>query len=303
MGPYPATNKPPVASFTVSPSSGTLETTFTADASSSRDLEDATSRLEVRWDWDDGSGWTGWSTAKVAQHRYANPGTYTIHLEVRDTGGLTNATTRQVAVYRFLLSVGANPNSGYVPLRISFTANATGGIPPYTYSSTFGDENSSREVNPTHTCTKAGTYDVHLVVTDSLGTRTTASVSISVVTPLDATIQVDTSGGTAPLTVHFTSRTSGGTPPYSFNWDFGDGSRSTDQNPSHTYAAAKSYTVTFESEDGSGQRIMKTLQITARENASPFASPISLAGIGVGIAIAAGVGALVARRRRRHLPP
>jgi PKD repeat protein len=46
--------------------------------------------------------------------------------------------------------------------------------------------------------------------------------------------------------VQFTDATHGGMPPYTYEWNFGDGSpASTDQNPTHTYAAAATYTVTL----------------------------------------------------------
>jgi PKD repeat protein len=71
-----------------------------------------------------------------------------------------------------------------------------------------------------------------------------ASVSLA----SGVTIQVDdfsatpTSGG-APLTVNFTDATVHS--PTSWSWDFGDGSTSTLQNPSHTYVTPGNYLVTL----------------------------------------------------------
>ncbi len=99
---YPLTepsNIPPMASFTLSPSTGDVTTVFAVDASSSWDLEDSITDLEVRWDWEDDGVWdTAWSTVKIAQHQYARPGKYTIYLEVRDTYGATDRTRKQVSV-------------------------------------------------------------------------------------------------------------------------------------------------------------------------------------------------------------
>lgn len=95
----PPGNDSPVANFTVKPSSGGLSKTFTVNASTSVDMEDPTSLLAVRWDWEDDGTWdTPWSTTKTEQHQYTSPGTYNIRLQVMDTGGLTNETTRQVVV-------------------------------------------------------------------------------------------------------------------------------------------------------------------------------------------------------------
>ena len=95
----PAQGLPPTASFTVSPTSGDTTTVFNFDASGCSDAEDPVSALEVRWDWtDDGSYDTGWSTTKTASHTYSTAGTHTIRLQVRDTDGLTDSTTRTVTV-------------------------------------------------------------------------------------------------------------------------------------------------------------------------------------------------------------
>ena len=92
-------NTAPTACFTVSPDSGTTETVFQFDASCSSDKKGPASDLEVRWDWESDGTWdTPYSTTKTASHQYSTTGTKTITLEVKDTGGLTDQTTRQVQV-------------------------------------------------------------------------------------------------------------------------------------------------------------------------------------------------------------
>jgi PKD repeat protein len=92
-------NAAPTAAFTVSPTSGFTSTVFSFNASGCSDIEDPTSALEVRWDWEnDGSYDTGWSTTKTASHSFATAGTHTVRLAVQDTRGLTDATTHQVTV-------------------------------------------------------------------------------------------------------------------------------------------------------------------------------------------------------------
>jgi CSLREA domain-containing protein len=92
-------NAAPVASFTINPVSGPPGTAFTFDASSSSDQDDPTSALQVRWDWEnDGTFDTNWSTTKIKSHTFNTAATYTIRLEVKDTGGLIRAITKQVKV-------------------------------------------------------------------------------------------------------------------------------------------------------------------------------------------------------------
>jgi beta propeller repeat protein len=62
--------------------------------------------------------------------------------------------------------------------------------------------------------------------------------------------------GNAPLYVRFTDNSTG--TPTAWNWDFGDGTNSTEQNPEHTYSTAGNYTVTLTtgSADGTDTKIV-----------------------------------------------
>jgi PKD repeat protein len=55
--------------------------------------------------------------------------------------------------------------------------------------------------------------------------------------------------GYAPLSVRFTDLSKNAT---GWNWDFGDGTNSTQQNPTHTYSAAGKYSVTLTAKNAAG---------------------------------------------------
>lgn len=87
----------------------------------------------------------------------------------------------------------------------------------------------------------AGTFNyfcnVHLAsMTGKVVVRSTGPA------PLAATASAAPTSGAVPLTVAFAGTATGGTPPYTYAWSLGDGSTSSDQNPSHTYAQAGIYT-------------------------------------------------------------
>ena len=66
--------------------------------------------------------------------------------------------------------------------------------------------------------------------------------------PLNAAFTPDKTSGVFPLTVQFNDRSTGS--PTSWSWDFGDGSTSSDQSPSHIYTAAGQYNVALTISDG-----------------------------------------------------
>jgi len=105
--------------------------------------------------------------------------------------------------------------------------------------------------------------------------------------------------GAAPLTVSFTATSMMGTPPYTYEWDFGDGATSTEQNPIHTYENPGVYNVTVTSTDALGLKASSTIQIVVTEpTPTPITEPILWVLIIVIIALVIVVGALIAKRRK-----
>ena len=71
-----------------------------------------------------------------------------------------------------------SPDSGVIPVQVSFTDNSSGGIVGWSWN--FGDNNSSTMQNPINTYTNEGLYAVTLIVTDSLGCTDTITIEITV---------------------------------------------------------------------------------------------------------------------------
>jgi PKD repeat protein len=150
---------------------------------------------------------------------------------------------------------------------VNFTGSATGGTAPYSYRWAFGDSGSSTTQNPSHTYSTAGSYTATLTVTDSLSATNSRSLTINVTTAssqLIATAAANPTSGLAPLVVNFTGSTTGGTAPYTYSWNFGDGSSSTAQNPSHTYSAIGDYTAALTVTDGASANANSTVNIAVQ---------------------------------------
>ena len=72
---------------------------------------------------------------------------------------------------------------------------------------------------------------------------------------LDVIAEAEPDEGAPPLKVQFTASVEeeeGG--PWTFGWDFGDGSKSGEQNPQHTYAKVGEYTATLTVTDQKGNK-------------------------------------------------
>jgi PKD repeat protein len=261
---YISVNEPaPVAAFNASPTSGVAPLTVA--------FTDASSGTVTSHSWSFGDG--GTSTQTNPSHTYTAPGTYTVSLTVTGPGGSDTATQTN------LITVGTpppvadfsgTPTSGVVPLTVAFSDLSGGNVTSWSW--TFGDGGTSTAQNPGHTYVAVGTYTVSLTVSGPGGSdaRTRVDyVTVSDPTPVAAFTGSPTSG-TAPLTVAFTDASTGTLT--SWSWSFGDGGTSAAQSPSHTYAAAGTYTVALTvSGPGGSDTLTQVGYVTVNEPA-PVAS-------------------------------
>ena len=151
----------------------------------------------------------------------------------------------------------ANITSGSAPLSVGFTSTSTGTITGYSWS--FGDGSTSTTANPTHSYAATGSYAVSLTVSGPGGTNVLNKAGYIVVAAPLATAPVanftaDKASGTAPLSVNFSSASTGTITSYA--WIFGDGTTSSLQNPTHSYAAAGIYNVSLTVSGSGGSNTM-----------------------------------------------
>jgi len=73
--------------------------------------------------------------------------------------------------------------------------------------------------------------------------------------------------------IQFHGSAYGGTEPYTWQWDFGDGATSSEQNPTHSYSKAGIYTVTLTVTDANGKQASDTAKVTV--NTPPSMPSIS----------------------------
>ncbi|MFQ5525117.1 MAG: PKD domain-containing protein [Thermoanaerobaculia bacterium] len=125
---------------------------------------------------------------------------------------------------------------------VIFTDTSTG--TPTAWSWKFGDGSRSTDQNPFHRYTKADTFRVRLKVSNPAGASDKAQF-VAVERALQADFEATAGSG---LSVIFTDKSMGN--PSSWLWKFGDGKRSTEQNPIHVYDSAGEYIVKLEVRGG-----------------------------------------------------
>ncbi|OPX70867.1 MAG: PKD domain protein [Methanoregulaceae archaeon PtaB.Bin108] len=202
----------------------------------------------TQWSWNFGDGET--STLRNPNHTYSAYGGYNLTLTVSNLAG-SNSTTRIICIIACPLPVyppvahfTANATYGQLPLPIQFTDNSTGeAITSRLW--TFGDGGTSTDTNPIHLYTTPGLFTVSLEVTNDGGSNTstrTDYIHVFDATPI-ADFIAEPQSGDAPLPVQFHDTSVGS--PTGWQWDFGDGTTTTLQSPSHTYTTPGNYTVTL----------------------------------------------------------
>ena len=213
---------------------------------------DASLNSPNTWVWSFGDG--GTSTLQNPTHTYTTPGTYSVTLTATNSAGSnTVSQTGYITVNAAVpfASFASNVTSGINPLSVQFTD--TSNNTPTAWYWTFGDGYTSTLQNPVHTFS-SGSYAVSLGVTNTAGSNTStmpAYINVSnAASPPVSSFIADIRSGSAPLTVQFTDTS--GNSPNGWQWSFGDGSQSTDQNPTHTYVQSGTYSVSLTAVNSGG---------------------------------------------------
>jgi len=179
----------------------------------------------------------GTATSANATHAYSTAGTYTVKLVVN----FNNCSDSSFQT----ITVNPGPSTNFtatnlsgclVPFTTQFTNTTTGAA---SYLWLFGDGGTSTAVNPSHTYTALGAYNVTLIAFGANGCNDTfvRPAYINIALPA-VTFTATPVAGCAPATVTFTANIPAGVTIASYAWTFGDGNTSSGgPTVTHTYAA------------------------------------------------------------------
>jgi len=195
-----------------------------------------TAPFTYTWNFGDGTNQTG---SLNPSHTYANPGSYTATVNVTDANQLTSTSSVVVTVNDVAPTASlSGPSSGTAGTSLSFTASATDVSPAvqaagFTYAWNFGDGSTGTGASASHSFASTGTYTVAVTAKDEYGKTGTSSETIVVSSSSALTVSAGSNLTTnAGSTVTFAGSVSGGTAPYSYSWNFGDGTTSTGNSAS-----------------------------------------------------------------------
>jgi gliding motility-associated-like protein len=225
------------AGFTVTPLTQTLPT-------SSVNITNLTNSGPWNYQWDFGDGTTS-NSASITSHNYASYGKYTITLTVSSATCIeTQSQQIEILAIPPVVDFEADPLSGCVPLTVNFT-NLSQFADPNTYEWDFGDQATSRAVNPSHTYYTPGKYTVTLSATNATGQRITQVKQgiIDVSARPKSGFDIKPNVVYTPGGVLYTNNRSFDAVRYL--WDFGDGNTSTAYEPQHSYTDEGVYTITL----------------------------------------------------------
>jgi PKD repeat protein len=198
--------------------------------------------------WNFGDGTT--ETAVAPAHIYPGDGTYTVTLTAGNDCGISTATQAVTITTPPTADFQASQYGGCETLTVSFENLSSANATAFDWSFPGGTPSFSTESNPQVTYTMPGIYTVVLTATNASGVSTSTQQEIITVTANPTavfTVQ------TAALTAAFTNMSSNAV---SYQWDFSDGTTSTDENPVHIFSAAGNYEVTLTVTNDCGSKFL-----------------------------------------------
>src|SRR5215207_8530964 len=269
-----ARTEPLTVEITSSDAEGVAPATFEFEAEITGGMEP----YAISWDFGDGSVESDEDDDdETVEHTFEEAGRYNVDAIVTDSSGRTTSDTILITVEPppplTSVEITSSDAEGIAPATFEFEADVTGGTGPYTYRWDFGD--GSREISSDgtieHTFDNAGMYNVSLIVIDSTSQAASGSILIIVEPPpppiASVNIISNSTGGIAPATFEFKANVAGGTGPYTYRWDFSDGSSSSSRESNtqtilHTFEEAGRYNVRVTVIDSQNQIASDGIAIT-----------------------------------------
>jgi PKD repeat protein len=207
------------------------------------------------YDFGDGTAALTTTSAGDVNHTFMKGGDYTV-VQHSSNSCTPDVTTFPITIHVLpqpTLAISADVTSGCKKLDVQFNNTSTdpsvSQTADLTYDWDFGDGSPhSDAVNPAHHYGFAGSpFTVTLTATNGTGCSSTLvmkdMIKVNPSSLTDFAVKPDSIVNIPVYTFSFVDKTTGG--PLTWRWDFGDGGKSTQKNPDHTYSDTGRYKVTL----------------------------------------------------------
>lgn len=219
----------------------------------------------IRWTFGDGTS----SNQVSPNHTYSQPGTYTVCLRIqkRNSNGILTTCVREVCHTIIVLGPACNLVASFYSFRDTTVSSSL-----YTYHFintsvplsntdsirwTFGDGTSSNQVNPIHSYSQPGTYNICLRIqkrnTNGTLVNCIREICHTVAITGDCNLQAHFTwhaDSTNPRKIYFTNTSISPTAAATVLWTFGDGTSATTWHAVHEYAQPGRYLVCLRIQSG-----------------------------------------------------
>ena len=263
---------PPTAQFTAS--------TTDVDTGASITFTDESTNMPTSWSWEFQGGEPATSTDQNPTILYNTEGTYAVSLTVTNEDGETSETKADyIVVTDPLMPPTAQFSAATTAVdtgdSITFTDESTNMPTSWSWTFSGGEPATSTDQNPTILYNTEGTYAVSLTVTNEDGETSETKVDYIVVADPVILPETDFSASATTITsgqqVNFTDTSTNA--PTSWSWEFEGGSPSisTDQNPEISYLNFGTYNVTLTASNAAGNHTtVKNGYITVNQQTASY---------------------------------
>ena len=217
-----------------------------------------------------------WSNGSTSQTISVNTaGVYSV--TVTDPNGCTGTIANTVQVNP-LPQAGFTPNDECLNDTVFFyDASAVNGGTITSWNWDLGDGNISYAQNPTHVYTIPGAYNITLTITSSLGCSATLNDTLNIY-PMP-TAAFNSNPACVGTAMSFADQSTVGFGNIiNWNWNFGDGTTSTQQSPQHVFSTPGNYSVslTVSTPGGCTGVITRIVQVYPQPNLSFTSTPTNI---------------------------
>src|SRR5580658_9944305 len=204
------------------------------------------------------------------------PGVWTVYLNATDAGGRTSHTTATVTVKPALVAtLSPGTATTQVGASVTYTVSTTGGVAPITWTLQSNQPGSPSNLSAnTFDATNAGTWTVYLNATDSVGSTSDTTATVTVEPALAATLSPGTATTQVGASVTYTVSTTGGVAP--ITWTLSSDQPGSPSNLSaSTFVATHpgTWTVYLNATDSVGSTSDSTATVTVEPALAATLSP------------------------------